>query len=464
MPDMIDIARAVPAFGLMDGKHKNKSSKDIADTTSGDVAARAVACNLLGDVLRKRSRAEDSFESAVETLESRDRAFVRLLVATALRRLGQIDEVLDVFLSKPPADEIVDILRLGTVQLLFLDTPPHAAVATAVTLAKRYHQRLGGLVNAVLRRVSEKGKAMIAEQDAARLATPAWLWDSWLSAYGEPVTRGSAEVHLTEPPLDLSIKDQSQVSVWAARLNGRALPTGTVRCVNDGRIRDMEGFDEGEWWVQDAAAALPARVLLHALGGGSGKTVVDLCAAPGGKTAQLVSAGCDVTAVDVEGKRLKRVHQNLRRLQLKANVVEANAENWRPSEPVDAVLLDAPCSATGTIRRHPDLPFLKRAADIPGLAAVQSKLLKAAVEMIKPGGLILYSVCSLQPEERRGVIESMLANDERLGLEKIPAAAVNGEIQFISRRGELRCLPCQWSEHGGLDGFYGALLRRAPSP
>jgi 16S rRNA (cytosine967-C5)-methyltransferase len=203
---------------------------------------------------------------------------------------------------------------------------------------------------------------------------------------------------------------------------------------------------------------------LHALNGGRGKSVVDLCAAPGGKTAQLVAAGCDVTAVDIDAKRLERVHQNLARLKLEAKVVTANAEDWRPPAPVDAVLLDAPCSATGTIRRHPDLPFLKRAADLPKLAAGQSKLLRAAIEMIKPDGLILYSVCSLQPEERRQVIESMLASDDRLILEKIPPAAVNGEIQFVSRRGELRCLPCQWPEHGGLDGFYGALLRRAPNP
>ena len=212
MPDTIDIVCAVPAFGAVNTTHKNTKEKNQSSTLSDDVAARAAACSLLDSVLRKRHRAGDGFDSAVSALESRDRAFVRLLVATTLRRLGQIDAMLKVFLTKPPADEIIDILRLGAVQLIFLDTPPHAAVATAVTLAKQYHQRLGGLVNAVLRRVSEKGKAIVDEQDAARLATPAWLWDSWLGAYGEPVTRGTAETHLTEPPLDLSVKDQSRAS------------------------------------------------------------------------------------------------------------------------------------------------------------------------------------------------------------------------------------------------------------
>ena len=379
-----------------------------------------------------------------------------------MRRLGQIDLVLDVFLTKRPSDPIIDILRIGVVQLLFLHTPAHAAVGTSVSLAKRYNKRFGGLVNAVLRRVSEKGPAIIADQDAARLATPTWLWDSWLEAYGEPVTRGMAETHLTEPPLDITVKDPMRRDEWAMRLQGRVLPTGTVRCKNAGRVQELEGFAEGAWWVQDAAAALPAKVLLHALDSGKGRAVVDLCAAPGGKTAQLVSSGCDVTALDIDAKRLERVHQNLSRLHLTANVVEGDALAWRPSAPMDAVLLDAPCSATGTVRRHPDLPFLKRSRDVAVLAEVQCRLLGAAVDMVKPGGLIFYSVCSLQPQERRFVVESVLSNDERLSLEKIPPAAVGGEIQFISRRGELRSLPSQWSEHGGLDGFYGALLRRAP--
>ena len=446
----------------MEAINQSANKKDLEVALDNDIAARVAACQLIGGVLRNQRRADDHFDAAVKSLDSRDRSFVRLLVATTLRRLGQIDAVLDEFLNKNPPDEILDILRLGCVQILFLEKPPHAAVATAVTMAKRYHQRLGGLVNAVLRRVSDKGKAIIAEQDAARLATPQWLWASWAKAYGEPVTRGSAEAHLAEPPLDISVKDLSRTAEWARRLDGLVLPTGTVRCKTGGRVQELNGFSEGEWWVQDAAAALPARVLLHALGEAREKTVIDICAAPGGKTAQLLAAGCDTIALDIDGKRLARLHQNLERLKFKAEVVEADAITWRPPQLVDAVLLDAPCSATGTIRRHPDLPFLKRARDIADLVTRQRQLLEAATQMVKPGGLILYSVCSLQPEERQPVVDTVLLNNEALALEKVPAAAVSGEIQFVSRRGELRCFPCQWPEHGGLDGFYGALLRRSP--
>ena len=462
MACVIDIVGSVIAIGVMSPPTRNTDRQEHASVPTNDTAARAAACDLLAGVLRRHRRANDNFELAVRSLEPRDRAFARLLYTTALRRLRQIDLVLDVFLTKRPSDPIIDLLRIGVAQLLFLDTPAHAAVGTSVSMAKRHHERFGGLVNAVLRRVSEKGPAIIADQDAARLATPTWLWDSWLEAYGEPVTRGMAETHLTEPPLDITVKNPLRRTEWAKRLGGRMLPTGTVRCKNAGRVQELDGFAEGEWWVQDAAAALPAKVLLHALYSEKSKAVVDLCAAPGGKTAQLVSSGCDVTAVDVDAKRLERLHQNLSRLQLKANVVEGDAIAWRPSAPVDAVLLDAPCSATGTVRRHPDLPFLKRSKDIALLAETQCSLLRAAVEMVKPGGVIFYSVCSLQPQERRLVVESALSKDERLSLEKILPSAVGGEIQFISKRGELRSLPSQWSEHGGLDGFYGALLRRTP--
>jgi len=426
-----------------------------------DLAARGVAREILSGVLRKHRSADDLFDMAVSALEPRDRAFVRLLTATTLRRLGQIDAALDVFLKKRPTESVMDVLRLGAAQLLFLDTPPHAAVATSVALAKRDHQKLAGLVNAVLRRISEKGKDIVAKQDAEKLSAQPWLWDSWLAAYGEPVTRGIAEVHFSEPPLDISLKEPSQAGEWRDKLAGKLLPTGTLRCSASGKVQNMDGFDEGAWWVQDAAAALPARIVIHALKTDGGTSVIDLCAAPGGKTAQLAAAGFDVTAVDIDGKRLERVHQNLGRLRLSAEVVTGDASSWRPKQLADAVLLDAPCSATGTIRRHPDLPFLKRPSDIPALHARQVALLQSACEMVRPGGAVLYSVCSLQPEERRRVVEEVLTAREDFTLEKIPPAAVGGESQFISPKGELRCLPCQWPEHGGLDGFYGALLRRS---
>jgi len=426
-----------------------------------DVAARMAALGMLEGVFSRGMSTDDQFEQAVSRLEPRDRAFVRLLVATVLRRLGQIDMVLGNFVERRPPERVGNVLRLGTAQLLFLATPPHAAVATSVALVKQGHERHAGLVNAVLRRVSEKGPALLAGQNAAAVNTPMWLWTSWIAAYGEPAARATAEAHLGEPLLDMSLKDPAQTKEWAARLDAQVLPTGTLRRTAGGRIQDMEGFNDGAWWVQDAAAALPAKILLHALGESAGKNVIDLCAAPGGKTAQLAAAGCAVTAVDSSTERLELLHANLKRLNLNAEVVRADAVTWRPEALADGVLLDAPCSATGTIRRHPDLPYLKRAQDIAAFAALQTKLLASAAAMIRPGGFIFYSVCSLQPEERRPVVEAVLEANPELTRIKIAKEAVNGESQFIDHRGELRTLPSQWPELSGLDGFYGALLQRS---
>ena len=436
------------------------SQQDKSTAPANDLAARAAALGVLESVLRRNRSVDDSFESRVAALEPRDRAFVRLLVATTLRRLGQLDAVLATFVTRPPPERVADLLRLGAAQLLFLGTPAYAAVATTVALTKRDHGPLAGLVNAVLRRVVENGAALVAGHDAARLNTPHWLWNAWLAAYGEPATRATAEIHMAEPPLDLTLKDPATAADMAVRLEAAVLPMGNLRRHGTGRIQDLAGFAEGAWWVQDAAAALPAKILLHALGGGAGKEVLDLCAAPGGKTAQLSAAGCRVTAIDVAANRLRLLHGNLKRLGLTATVVAADALTWRPKELVDGVLLDAPCSATGTLRRHPDLPHLKRPDDIPQFVALQTKLLAAAAEMVRPGGFLFYSVCSLQPEERRPVIEAMLAANPSFAQIKIPTAAVAGESQFIAPGGELRTLPSQWPERGGLDGFYGALLQR----
>ena len=421
---------------------------------------------MLEGVFTRAKSTDDQFEQAVAKLEPRDRAFVRLLVATTLRRLGQIDLVLGNFVERRPPDRVINVLRLGAAQLLFIATPPHAAVATSVALVKQGHERHAGLVNAVLRRVSEKGAGLIAAQDPASLNTPLWLWKSWIAAYGEPAARATAEAHLGEPLLDITVKDPLSAEEWAKRLEATVLPTGSLRRTAGGRIQELDGFADGAWWVQDAAAALPAKMLLHVLESPSlekvaGKTVLDLCAAPGGKTAQLAAAGCAVTAVDSSGERLNLLRANLKRLQLEAQVIEADAVTWRPKAPVDAVLLDAPCSATGTIRRHPDLPYLKRAEDIAGFVTLQTRLLTAAVDMVKPGGWVFYSVCSLQPEERRPVVEAVLAANPALARVKIPKEAVAGESQFIDHKGELRTLPSQWPERGGLDGFYGALIQRS---
>jgi 16S rRNA (cytosine967-C5)-methyltransferase len=423
-------------------------------------SARACALKLLAGVLGRARPLDEVFAAALksdfEHLGASDRAFARLLAATVLRRLGEIDAVLGRCLERPlagGAPRIHDILRLGVAQLLFLQSAPHAAVDTAVELASS-HPRLQGLVNAVLRRVAREGTALSAKHDSARLDTPEWLWRSWESAYGAKAARGIAEAHLAEPTLDLVVKEAAED--WAARLEATVLPTGGLRRAGGGRIEELPGYGEGAWWVQDAAAALPVRLL----GAVAGRTVLDLCAAPGGKTAQLAQAGARVIALDRSAPRLARLAANMERLGLTAEPVEADVLNWRPETPAEAILLDAPCSATGTIRRHPDIQRLKAEADIAGLARNQARLVAAAAEMLAPGGVLVYCVCSLQPEEGEAVIDALLALGAPLERVPVEAAEVGGMVEFITAAGDLRTLPCHWPELGGLDGFYAARLRR----
>ena len=427
--------------------------------------ARKTALALLRAVLEEGRPLDEALtrNPHMAKLEVRDRAFARLLLVTALRRLGQIDAVIDACLDRPirPKDVMLrHILRLGAVQLLFLDTPPHAAVNTSLDLAKG--PRLAGqrgLLNAVLRRLSREGKAMVAAQDAARLNTPDWLWDSWTAAYGEDTARAIAEAQLGEPPLDLSCKTDPEG--WAEKLGAEVLPGGSLRlAAGQGDVTRLPGYGEGAWWVQDAAAALPARLL----GDVSGKTVIDLCAAPGGKTAQLAAAGAEAIAVERSPERLARLQENLQRLQLGAATVTADAATWEPPAPADAVLLDAPCSATGTLRRHPDIAYLKDSTQIAGLTAAQDKLLAHAVGMVKPGGLLVYAVCSLQPEEGPQRIHALLSSDDRVERLPLTAEDLPGMAEMITPEGDLRSLPCHLANPGtlggGLDGFYACRLRR----
>ncbi len=424
--------------------------------------ARGIALDLLSGVLRRHRPLDESFESHsdIGDLDPRDRAFVRSLVWTTLRRLGEIDGIVAGCLDRPlprKAGAVEDVLRLGVAQIRFLESSPHAAVDTAVELVRS--TGLGGfkgLVNAVLRRVAREEAAPCDPLEAGRLNTPDWLWARWVSTYGEATASAIAAAHLNEPPLDLTVPND--VGGWAERLGGTLLPTGTVRLSDAGAIPALPGYDEGAWWVQDAAAALPARLL----GDVGGKRVVDLCAAPGGKTAQLAAAGAQVVAVERTPRRAERLRTNLARLRLEAEVVEADAADWRPDAPVEAVLLDAPCTATGTIRRHPDIAYLKKAADIETTARVQARLLRAARSMVAPGGLIVFVTCSLEAEEGERLVEKQLA--EAPDLERVPvtAAEVGGLAEAIGPRGDLRTLPCHLADFGGMDGFFAARLRRLP--
>jgi len=424
--------------------------------------ARNAALDLIGAVLRRRRPLDDAIDEnpAMHLLSGRDRAFARLLVATALRRLGQIDALIALCLSTPLAPRaavVHDILRLGAAQLMFLRTPPHAAVATSVDLAHgRGFLSHKGLVNAVLRRLSIEGAERVGAQDAARLNTPNWLWQSWSRSYGEETARAIATAHMKEAPLDLTLRCDAEG--WCGKLQGTLLPTGTLRRPAGGSVMALPGYSEGAWWVQDAAAALPARLF----GDLAEREVVDLCAAPGGKSAQLATAGARVTAVDRSTRRLDRLLANFGRLGLPIEAVVADALTWRPQHPIDAVLLDAPCTTTGAIRRHPDVPYLKLPEDVVRLSVVQENLLRAAIEMLRPGGMLIYCTCSLEPEEGPERIEALLRNGAPVRRHQIDPAEIGADPDWITEEGDLRTLPCHFAEYDGVDGFYCArLVKRA---
>ncbi len=399
---------------------------------------RALAFDLLAAVLHRHRPLEDALDS-LPNAEPRDRAAAHRIAAAVLRRAGTLDAALEPFLRRAPPEPVRDVLRIGAAGLLLLDTPPHAAVATAVELARaKGLAPFAGLVNAVLRRVAEAGPAAIKALDPPRLDTPPWLWASWGAD-----ARAIATAHQSEAPIDLTMRPGATPPE-----GGEALPGGSVRLPPGTRVTDLPGFPEGEFWVQDAAAALPARLLAAR----PGERVADLCAAPGGKTAQLAAAGASVTAVERDPARILRLRENLSRLRLAARIVEADATSWRDGL-FDAILLDAPCSATGTIRRHPDVPHLKRAADLPALTAQQDKLLAAAASMLKPGGRLVYAVCSLQPEEAAPRLAAAL------GLREAPFEPA--ELAFLPEalaNGRLRTHPGLWAARGGLDGFFAARL------
>lgn len=427
------------------------------------LAARRIAADILDGVLRRKRALDEQLEgSQINSLEERDRALVRQIVATAIRRLGTLRHLLAVMLEKGlPRDipRVETALLLGATQILFLDVADHAAVDLSVRLVQgdRKAARYSGMVNAVLRRLAREGKRRVLDLDTVLLDTPEWLMQRWIANYGLETARAIVQAQAREPALDFTVK--SEPEHWAEQLGGRVLPTGTVRTIARGPVSQLPGFSDGAWWVQDAAAALPARLL----GDVRGKSVADLCAAPGGKTAQLVVAGATVTAVDRSEPRLKRLRANLERLHLQAELVTADATSWQAGS-FDAILLDAPCSSTGTIRRHPDIPWLKSEADLKPLTALQGRLLDRAAELLKPGGTLVYCTCSLEPEEGEQAIASLLARIPGLRRSPISAAEVGGLAELVTPEGELRTLPCHVPDAeprmGGLDGFFASRLER----
>ncbi len=406
------------------------------------IDARFAALEILESVVRRKRLLDDALDhfQSYNRLMPRDRAFARNLVSTTLRRLGQIDGLIDHCLQSPLAKKSRrshDILRLGVCQLVFLQTADHAAVSASVELAGQSGQgHTKKLINAILRRLSREHDALIKSQDLARSNVPDWLWFSWRKTYGEETTRKIALAHLNEAKLDLSVK--SDPAGWAEKLHGQVLANGTVRLQKSQNVPDMDGFDEGEWWVQDTSA----RAVVQMLGAIRGKQIIDLCAAPGGKTAYLLNEGARVTAVDRSDNRLKRLQENMARLRFDTEIITADATVWRPADRTDIVLVDAPCSATGTIRKHPEISWLKSQDDVDKLVALQSRLLAAALEMVKPGGQVLFATCSLQAEEGPDHIQRLADGHPR--------------VTVLDQR---RWLPSDEPETGGKDGFFACLLQ-----
>jgi 16S rRNA (cytosine967-C5)-methyltransferase len=430
-------------------------------------AARRAAADIIEGVIHRGRSLDEQIDGAtahtsLAYLEERDRALMRRIVATVLRRLGTLRHLISTCLDRglpAEAPRLESALLVGAAQILFLDVPDHAAVDLAVRLvqADRRSGRYAGLVNAVLRRIARSADESLAGVDVIALDTPGWLLQRWTQTYGEATARAIAAAHAQEPPLDLTVK--SDPEMWATRLRGRVPPTGSVRAVAAGPIALLPGYSEGAWWVQDAAAALPARLL----GDVRGQAVADLCAAPGGKTLQLALAGANVTAVDRAENRMARLRENLRRTGLAATPVIADVATFEAG-PFDAVVLDAPCSSTGAIRRHPDIPWQKREGDIAALAAIQTSLLDRAIALTRPGGRLVFCTCSLEPEEGEALIATALARDSRIRRLPITPDEVGGTPEFITADGDLRTLPCFWPDPeprmAGLDGFYAARLER----
>ncbi len=426
---------------------------------------RQIATTILGAILDNRMPLDDAFEAVPGGMEGRDRAFVRQLVTTTIRRLGHIDLLINECLTKPlpPKMKVVrNILRLGITQLLYLDVPDHAAINTSVDLLSKQKDKrtsgFKGLVNAILRRITREGQEMLAKLDAYD-TTPDWLWHGWVETYGIDNARAITLAHLVEAPLDITLKAGEDPAEWAAKLDANILANGSLRRTSGGSVFDLSGYNEGHWWVQDAGATLP--VLL--MGDVDGKDIIDMCAAPGGKTLQLASAGARVIAVDRSANRLQRVTENLRRLGLKADIIEADGKRWqRKSGPVDAILLDAPCSTTGTLRRHPDVAWLKDETDVASMVPVQSAILQNCAGMVKPGGLLIYCVCSLQPEEGPDQIDKFLLAHPEFTRQSIAADEPGMMPEFITPDGDVRTLPSHMADQGGIDGFYIARLQKNP--
>lgn len=414
---------------------------------------RRAALRLLAGILSERKLLSELIGAgALDALAGEDRARAQRLALQTLRNLSRADALLKPLLKKAPPLAVRNALRLGTVEICD-GAAAHGVVNSIVTIVGKGKRTstYRGLANAVLRKVAETGPERWGSLPAQKL--PRWLRAPLVEAWGGNALRRMEETFSVHPPLDLTARDDP--AALAEALNGILLPTGSVRVHEPGQISRLPGFAEGAFWVQDAAAAIPARVLAAQ----PGERVLDLCAAPGGKCLQLAAAGADVTAVDISGERLGRLHENLARTGLKSMVIEADALQFHEGE-YDAILLDAPCSATGTIRRHPDLPFAKDGSEFLALFSLQARLIDHALTMLRPGGRLVYCTCSLLPDEGEVQVERALARHPGLQIDPEACKLPGIEADWLSQEGGLRLRPDYWAELGGMDGFHIACMRK----
>ena len=417
-------------------------------------SARTAAVRLLDQVLGEgRLMSEALAGGALDALPPGDRARAQRLALAALRGLERADRLVARHTRKVPPLPVRNVLRLAVTELA-QGGDAHGVVSEAVAIvrASARHNRLAGMVNAVLRKLAGEAPQVWGDLRVPRL--PDWLRTPLVEAWGKGAVAAMERAHLAGAPLDLTVKEDAEG--WAARMGGTVLPTGSMRLHDAGQVTGLPGYATGAWWVQDASAALAAQVLAPQ----PGEAVLDMCAAPGGKTLQLAASGAQVTALDISTRRMERVVENLARTGLSAACVVGDVLTHEGR--YDAVLLDAPCSATGTIRRHPDLPHARDGAGIGELIAQQAVMLDHALTLLRPSGRVVFCTCSLLPDEGECQVETALARHAGLRVDRA-ALDVPGIAQgWITEEGGLRLRPDYWPEQGGMDGFYIACLRRAP--
>lgn len=408
-------------------------------------ATRKAALRLIDAVLRRGDPLDIAAHAATQGLPPADRAFAVAIVSEALRSMTDIDALIDDATAQPLPEDVKSraVLRLALAQLLILKTPAHAVVSTALPLVDGGPRRL---VHALLSRAQQEGWQL-----PPRASLPPATAERWSAAWDDATVAAAETAWSAAPPVDLSFSGEPDPAGWQ---DARPLAPFHLRLPRGQAIEDLPGYREGGWWVQDLAASLPARLL----GIGNGRSALDLCAAPGGKTMQLAAAGWSVVAVDSSAKRLARLEENLDRTGLEAAVVQADIRTWQPGEAADAVLLDAPCSATGIFRRHPDVLHRIEPRQIAEMAELQAELLVRAAQWVKPGGTLVYATCSLEPAEGEEGIAAFLADHPGWVVDPARADELPAGIAPTAR-GFVRTLPGLLVDAGGLDGFFVARLR-----